>query len=108
MKFSTVATIVVVSLAGFSSAMPARGVNAPAMRAVNTQEIPATSAAGSPTTPETNAERLARGLPPLRPRSMQATRTEVKRQGPSGMRRRGPIRGNSNNKRDRYAGVYAA
>ncbi|KAI5892851.1 uncharacterized protein SCHCODRAFT_02502968 [Schizophyllum commune H4-8] len=108
MKFSTVATIVVLSLAGFSGAMPARGENAPAVRAENAREIHPTPATASPTTPETNAQRLSRGLPPLKPRSMGATHTEVKRQGPSGMRRRAPVRANLNSKRDRYAGVYGA
>ncbi|KAL1727853.1 hypothetical protein EV714DRAFT_238461 [Schizophyllum commune] len=116
MKFSTVATIVVISLAGFSGAMPAREENAPAIRAENAQEMRPTPASASPNTPETNAQRFARGLPPLKPRSMRATRTEVKRQGPSGMRRRAEPSGmrrrapraNRNSKRDRYAGVYGA
>lgn len=77
MKFSTVATIVVLSFAGFSGAMPARGENAPAVRAENAREIRPTPATASPTTPETNAQRLARGLPPLKPRSMGATRESL-------------------------------
>ncbi|KAL1738427.1 hypothetical protein HDZ31DRAFT_70012 [Schizophyllum fasciatum] len=110
MKFSTVAIVVVLSLAGFSGAMPAHEGNVPAAGSSH-------ASSGTQTRSETNAERLSRGLPPMKPRSMQATRTEVKRQGPSGMRRRqepSPGTGNQRrasirtNKRDRYAGVYGA
>ena len=102
-------------LATLAAAMPVRDINSRAAQAVQ----------------ETNAQRLARGLPPLKPRAMctrehspfaptgpvliSSVATEAKRQAPSAMRRqapsaqrRAPGRLAYRSDRYRYAGIYAS
>ncbi|KAL1746424.1 hypothetical protein HDZ31DRAFT_34131 [Schizophyllum fasciatum] len=95
MKFFVVSMAIALLLATLATAMPVAESRAP--QAVQ----------------ETNAQRLARGLPPLKPRTM-GTPTEFRRQAPSAMRRqapsamrRSPGRAAYRSPRDRYAGVYA-
>ncbi|KAI5834068.1 hypothetical protein EV122DRAFT_284258 [Schizophyllum commune] len=98
MKFFVVSMVIAFVLATLAAAMPVQDINSRAAQAVQ----------------ETNAQRLARGLPPLKPRAM-GTPTEAKRQAPSAMRRqapsaqrRAPGRLAYRSDRDRYAGIYAS
>lgn len=118
MKFSTVATVIMFALATSASAIPVQEQETPNFRSVR-----AAKAEEGSSLPQTNAERFALGLPPLKPRSMGTRTSAAKRQEPSNMRRddstlvrrqqpsnmrRAPVRAVYVSDRDRYAGVYAA
>ncbi|KAL1672140.1 hypothetical protein EV122DRAFT_271903 [Schizophyllum commune] len=126
MKFTLISAIAALLVASFVSASPVRVFGA--VRNANSDATLTDRA------PEgmTNAQRMARGLPPMKPRSLSASPTVAKRQTsplpPGGRRRRNvedeeatrverrqtspvPPGGRRSvprmQKRDRYAGVYA-
>ncbi|KAI5889287.1 uncharacterized protein SCHCODRAFT_02585479 [Schizophyllum commune H4-8] len=127
MKFTLIAAIAALLVASFVSASPVRVFGA--VRNVQANDATLTGRA-----PEglTNAQRMARGLPPMKPRSLSTSPTAAKRQTsavpPGGRRRRSfedeeatPVERRQTSavppggrrsvprmqKRDRYAGVYA-
>ncbi|KAL1746423.1 hypothetical protein HDZ31DRAFT_72902 [Schizophyllum fasciatum] len=127
MRLALIAAIAAFLMASFVAASPVRVFGAARGVQANSDATP------TEVSPDnmTNAQRMARGLPPLKPRSMGSP-TVAKRQGPSpgGTRRRrstdedeptrverrqtspgvGGQRRSTRmqNKRDRYAGVYGS
>ncbi|KAL1694987.1 hypothetical protein GGG16DRAFT_100030 [Schizophyllum commune] len=122
MKFSLIAAIAALLVVSFVTATPVRVFGAARNADATLTER---SSEGM-----TNAQRMARGLPPMKPRNLSATRTVDRRQasqGAGGQRRRRDVdeptrvdrRQTSQGaggqrrslprmqKRDRYAGVYA-
>ncbi|TRM70108.1 hypothetical protein BD626DRAFT_563794 [Schizophyllum amplum] len=118
MKFTLIAAVAALLLVTIVGSSPVRVFGAARAIQGKAEDVSERS-----TDTLTNAQRLARGLPPMKPRFLTGP-TAVKRQAPSNMRRRddptvvkrqapsnmrrAPGRVTYRSESDRYSGVYAS